>query len=50
MHTPGHTSACITLFEPDKGLLFASDTLMPGGVMGGVFGAASPITSSRWSG
>ena len=36
MYTPGHTSACITLFEPDKGLLFASDTLMPGGVMGGV--------------
>jgi hydroxyacylglutathione hydrolase len=41
MHTPGHTSACITLFEPDKGLLFASDTLMPGGVMGGVFGSGS---------
>jgi glyoxylase-like metal-dependent hydrolase (beta-lactamase superfamily II) len=34
MHTPGHTSACITLFDQDKGLLFASDTLMPGGVMG----------------
>jgi hydroxyacylglutathione hydrolase len=41
MYTPGHTSACITLFEPDKGLLFASDTLMPGGVMGGVFGSGS---------
>jgi glyoxylase-like metal-dependent hydrolase (beta-lactamase superfamily II) len=41
MHTPGHTSACITLFDPDKGLLFASDTLMPGGVMGGVFGSGS---------
>ncbi len=41
MHTPGHTSACITLFEQDKGLLFAADTLMPGGVMGGIFGSGS---------
>jgi len=41
MHTPGHTSACITLFDQDKGLLFAADTLMPGGVMGGVFGSGS---------
>jgi glyoxylase-like metal-dependent hydrolase (beta-lactamase superfamily II) len=41
MYTPGHTSACITLFDPDKGLLFAADTLMPGGVMGGVFGSGS---------
>jgi hydroxyacylglutathione hydrolase len=41
MHTPGHTSACITLFEPEKGLLFAADTLMPGGVMGGIFGSGS---------
>ena len=41
MHTPGHTSACISLFDQDKGLLFAADTLMPGGVMGGVFGSGS---------
>ncbi|MFL6837515.1 MAG: MBL fold metallo-hydrolase [Bradyrhizobium sp.] len=41
MYTPGHTSACITLFDAEKGLLFASDTLMPGGVMGGVFGSGS---------
>ncbi|WP_456622589.1 MULTISPECIES: MBL fold metallo-hydrolase [unclassified Bradyrhizobium] len=41
MHTPGHTSACITLYDQDKGLLFAADTLMPGGVMGGVFGSGS---------
>ena len=41
MYTPGHTSACITLFDADKGLLFAADTLMPGGVMGGVFGSGS---------
>jgi len=41
MYTPGHTSACITLYDADKGLLFAADTLMPGGVMGGVFGSGS---------
>jgi glyoxylase-like metal-dependent hydrolase (beta-lactamase superfamily II) len=41
MYTPGHTSACITLFEQEQGLLFAADTLMPGGVMGGVFGSGS---------
>ncbi len=41
MYTPGHTSACISLFEQEKGLLFAADTLMPGGVMGGVFGSGS---------
>jgi hydroxyacylglutathione hydrolase len=41
MYTPGHTSACISLFDQDRGLLFAADTLMPGGVMGGVFGSGS---------
>jgi hydroxyacylglutathione hydrolase len=41
MYTPGHTSACISLFDHEKGLLFAADTLMPGGVMGGVFGSGS---------
>ncbi|MGC2318807.1 MAG: MBL fold metallo-hydrolase, partial [Bradyrhizobium sp.] len=41
MHTPGHTSACISLSDQDQGLLFAADTLMPGGVMGGVFGSGS---------
>jgi glyoxylase-like metal-dependent hydrolase (beta-lactamase superfamily II) len=41
LYTPGHTSSCISLFEADQGLLFAADTLMPGGVMGGVFGSGS---------
>ena len=41
MYTPGHTSACISLFDQEKGLLFAADTLMAGGVMGGVFGSGS---------
>jgi glyoxylase-like metal-dependent hydrolase (beta-lactamase superfamily II) len=27
MYTPGHTSACISLFDQDKGLLFSADTL-----------------------
>ena len=41
MYTPGHTSACISLFDPEQGLLFAADTLMAGGVMGGIFGSGS---------
>ena len=41
LYTPGHTSACMSLFDAEKGLLFAADTLMPGGVMGGVFGSGS---------
>ena len=41
LYTPGHTSACMTLFDAERGLLFAADTLMPGGVMGGVFGSGS---------
>jgi len=31
MYTPGHTSACISLFDQDQGLLFAADTLCPAG-------------------
>jgi hypothetical protein len=34
-------SACISLFDQEQGLLFAADTLMPGGVMSGVFGSGS---------
>src|SRR5258708_25886636 len=41
MYTPGHTSACISLFDQDQGLLFAADTLMPGGVMSGTFACGS---------
>src|SRR5436305_9715104 len=41
MYTPGHTSALSRLVDQDQGLLFAADTLMPGGVMGGVFGSGS---------
>lgn len=40
-YTPGHTSACISLFDHDRGLLFAADALMAGGVMGGIFGSGS---------
>ena len=41
LYTPGHTSACISLFDPHRGLLFAADALMAGGVMGGIFGSGS---------
>ena len=29
LYTPGHTSACMTLFDSEKGLLFAADTDQP---------------------
>lgn len=41
LYTPGHTSACISLFDQNRGLLFAADALMAGGVMGGIFGSGS---------
>jgi len=33
IHTPGHTSGCICLYEPSEGLLFTGDTLLAGGTL-----------------
>lgn len=33
MHTPGHTSGCICLFEPFKRLMFTGDTVFANGVI-----------------
>ncbi|MHB8763280.1 MAG: MBL fold metallo-hydrolase [Deferrisomatales bacterium] len=41
LHTPGHSSGSICLYEPDHRLLFTGDTLMAGGVMGGIFGSGN---------
>ncbi|MBF0304890.1 MAG: MBL fold metallo-hydrolase [Alphaproteobacteria bacterium] len=41
LHTPGHSSGCVCFHEPDHGLLFSGDTLMAGGVMGGIFGSGN---------
>lgn len=41
MHTPGHTSGCICLYEPNHGLLFTGDTVLANGILSGVFGSGS---------
>ena len=33
LHTPGHTSGCICLYEPGAGLLFTGDTVFAGGTL-----------------
>jgi hydroxyacylglutathione hydrolase len=33
VHTPGHTSGCICLYEPRVGLLFTGDTVFAGGTL-----------------
>lgn len=41
LHTPGHSSGSICLYEPNHRLLFTGDTVMAGGVMGGIFGSGN---------
>ncbi len=41
VHTPGHSSGSICLYEPDQRLIFTGDTVMTGGNIGGVFGSGS---------
>jgi hydroxyacylglutathione hydrolase len=33
IHTPGHTSGCICLYEPRAGLMFTGDTVFAGGTL-----------------
>jgi len=41
LHTPGHTSGCICLYEPYEGLLFTGDTVFAGGALSGIFGSGN---------
>jgi len=41
MHTPGHCSGCICLYEPSKRLLFTGDTVLAGGVLPGILGSGN---------
>jgi len=41
IHTPGHTSGCICLYEPEHKLLFTGDTVLAGGILSGIFGSGS---------
>lgn len=37
LHTPGHCSGAICLYEPDHQLLFTGDTIFANGTLGGIF-------------
>ena len=39
--TPGHSSGCLCLFEEHNGMLVTGDTLLSGGILGGVFGSGN---------
>jgi hydroxyacylglutathione hydrolase len=41
LHTPGHCSGCICLYEPDHKILFTGDTVLAGGVLSGIFPSGS---------
>jgi hydroxyacylglutathione hydrolase len=41
LHTPGHSSGSISLYEPDQKVLITGDAVMAGGAMGGIFGSGN---------
>lgn len=41
LHTPGHCSGAICIYEPNHRLLFSADTIMANGVIGGVLGSGN---------
>ena len=41
LHTPGHSSGCICLYEPDHRFLFTGDTVLAGGNLTGVYGSGN---------
>ncbi len=41
LHTPGHCSGCICIYEPDQELLFSGDTLLAGGTLSGIMGSGN---------
>jgi hydroxyacylglutathione hydrolase len=41
IHTPGHTSSCMSYYEPTTQILLTGDVVFAGGYMGGIFGSGS---------
>ena len=41
VHTPGHTSGCICLYEAREGLLFTGDTVFAGGTLSDIGGSGN---------
>ena len=50
IHTPGHTSGCICLYEPRMGFVFTGDTVFAGGTLSeiAVGGNVSDYVNSVW--
>jgi len=41
VHSPGHTSGCICLYESNERLLFTGDTVFAGGTLSGIFSSGN---------
>ncbi len=41
LHTPGHTSGCICLYEPTCRFAFTGDTVLAGGTLSGISGSGN---------
>lgn len=41
MHTPGHCSGCVCLYEPSMRVLFTGDTVLAAGVLPGILGSGN---------
>ncbi len=41
IHTPGHSSGCICLYEPEAQFLFTGDTVLAGGILSGIFASGN---------
>ena len=41
LHTPGHCSGCISLYEPDHKLLFTGDAVLAGGALSGIYASGN---------
>ncbi|AAB89502.1 conserved hypothetical protein [Archaeoglobus fulgidus DSM 4304] len=41
MHTPGHTSGCICLYDPRNRILFSGDTLFANGTLSSIYNSGS---------
>jgi len=41
LHTPGHCSGSICVYEPQRRILFSADTIMAKGILGGVVGSGN---------
>ncbi|HQN20104.1 MAG TPA: MBL fold metallo-hydrolase, partial [Syntrophobacteraceae bacterium] len=41
LHTPGHCSGCLCLYEMHERLLFTGDTVLAGGILSGILGSGN---------